>query len=273
MAMLFPDPSGLPLPFRLRGIGVGHPQEPVRRPHGYPRHQWIQVRSGALKMVVGGREQVAPAGDGLYLRPDEAHSYVARGPEPALVDWMGFDGSGVEGIVAVGPLTASGVYRLTGAVAVDRVFTLTWAAASDPGATGLRLSACVYELLMVLTEAAAGTGGSSVAAGLGRLQPVLEALAHRPAQAWDAATLAALVGVTPQHLGRLFRRSLGQSPLEYLGRLRLHRARQLLAERPDLRIHEVGAAVGYPDTNYFVRFFRAREGCTPGEFRALHTGA
>jgi len=60
--------------------------------------------------------------------------------------------------------------------------------------------------------------------------------------------------------------------LEYLVRLRLNRALQLLVERPDLRVHEVGEAVGYPDTNYFIRLFRQREGSTPGQFRSLHLG-
>lgn len=271
MAMLFPELPGLPLPFRLRGIGVNHVQEPVRRPHGYPQHQWIQVRDGRLSLMVPDGREVARPGDGFYLRPDEPHAYHAEGEGGALVDWMGFDGTGVEGALTGGPLTRSGVYRLTGAASVDRVFARTWAAASER-APGPRLSACVYDLLMALTEEAAGTGGFSAAAGLGRLQPVLEALGHRPAHAWDVDSLAALIGVTPQHLGRLFRRSLGQPPLEYLARLRLNRALQLLVERPDLRVHEVGAAVGYPDPNYFIRLFRRREGRTPGEFRALHRG-
>lgn len=269
MAMLFPDLPGLPLPFRLRGIGVAHTQEPIRRPHGYPQHQWILVRSGRLRVSVAQGEEVARPGDGFYLWPDEPHAYAAEGG-PAVVDWMGFDGSGVGDALAGGPLTRSGVFRLTGAESVDNAFTRTWAAASQPGATGPRLSACVYDLLMALTDEAAVTGGTSAAAGLGRLQPVLSALAHRPAHPWDVDSLAALLGVTPQHLGRLFHRTLGQSPLAYLGRLRLNRALQLLVERPDLRVHEVGAAVGYPDPNYFIRLFRHREGRTPGEFRVLH---
>jgi len=270
MAMLFPDLPGIPLSFRLRGIGVGHIQEPIRRPHGYPQHQWIQVRVGRLRLTVAEGEDVAREGDGLYLRPQEPHAYRSEGEGDAVVDWMGFDGPGVSESLAAGPLTRSGVYRLTGAASVDRVFARTWATASDPGATGPRLSACVYDLIMVLTDEAAGVGRISAAAGLGRLQPVLAALTHRPAHPWDADTLAALIGVTPQHLGRLFRRSLGQSPLEYLGRMRLNRALQLLVERPDLRVHEVGAAVGYPDANYFIRLFRRHEGRTPGEFRDLH---
>lgn len=268
--MIFPDLPGLVLPFRLRSIGVGHAQEPIRRPHGYPQHQWIQVRSGRIRLTVGESVGVARPGDGMFLRADEPHTYQSEGEGAATVDWMAFDGSGLDAVLAGGPLVRSGVYRLTGTGAVDRVFARTWAEASEPGVPGSRLSACVYELLMVLTEVAAGLGQTSTASGLGRLEPILEALAHRPAHPWDVDVLAAMIGVTPQHLGRLFRRALGQPPLEYLVRLRLNRALQLLVERPDLRIHEVGAAVGYPDPNYFTRLFRQREGRTPGQFRDLH---
>jgi AraC-like DNA-binding protein len=226
------------------------------------------VRSGRVRFGVAGTLGTARPGDGLYLRPDEPHAYVADGA--ALVDWLAFDGPGVEGVLAAGPLVRSGVYRLSATDAVDRVFARTWASASEPGVPGSRLSSCVYDLLMVLTEVAAGLGQSSAASGLGRLKPVLDALAHRPAHPWDVDVLASLVGVTPQHLGRLFRRALGQGPIEYLVRLRLNRALQLLVERPDLRVHEVGAAVGYPDANYFIRVFRHREGRTPGQFRDLH---
>jgi AraC family transcriptional regulator of arabinose operon len=270
MAMIFPGLPGLPLPYRLRGIGIHHLQEPIRRPHGYPQFQWIQIRSGRLLLEAGGLRQTGRPGDGFFLRPDEPHGYWAVGGGEATVDWMGFDGPGIEASLAGGPLGRSAVYRLTSTDGVDRVFEQTWAAASGPSAAGTRLSACVYELLMVLTEAASGQGRPSAASGLGRLEPVLAALASRPAYPWDIEALAAILGVSPQHLGRLFRRALGQSPLEYLARLRMNRALQLLVERPDLRVHEVGEAVGYPDPNYFIRRFRASEGRTPGEFRDLH---
>ncbi len=269
--MLFPELPGLPLPFRLRSLGVGHQQEPIRRPHGYPHHQWIQVRSGSLALALGELRGVVRAGDGFYLRPNEPHSYVAEAGG-AVVDWMAFDGSGVEEALGNGPLTSSGIYRLSDLEAVDRALVRAWTTASARGNNGSQLSACVYDLLMALTEAAAGLGQVSVAAGLGRLEPVLAALAHRPAAPWDVGALASMIGVTPQHLGKLFRRALGQSPLEYMVRLRLNRALQLLVERPDLRVHEVGEAVGYPDTNYFIRLFRQREGSTPGQFRSLHLG-
>ena len=90
------------------------------------------------------------------------------------------------------------------------------------------------------------------------------------AQAWTAASMAALLGISPQHMGRLFDRSLSQSPMEYLVSLRINRARTLLVDRPELRIHEIAQAVGYPDVNHFIRRFRQREGCSPGQFRSIH---
>ena len=270
--MVFPRKPGLPLPFQLLGIGIGHVQEPVRRPHGYPQHQWIQLRSGTLVLETPDRTDVVRAGDGFYLRPDEPHAYRAEPLAGSVVDWVGFDGVGVPATLGAGPIRRSGVYRLSGTERIDRALEGAWAAASDPAVPAPRLSACAYELLMALAEEVAGPGQTSLAAGRGRLAPVVEALAQRPAEAWDVGALAGVIGVSPQHLGRLFRRAYGLAPLEYVVRFRIHRALQLLVSRPELKVHEVAASVGYPDANYFVRLFRQREGITPGQFRDLHRG-
>ena len=267
--MLFPDPPVLPLPFVVRTIGQGHPQEPIRRPHGYPAYHWLQVRSGLLRY---GFEEtlLARPGDGLFLRPDEPHAY--RSPSgPLIVDWITFSGPGVAPLLSLGPLDQSGVYRLTSARRVVSLMERAWQVATQPHpASGL--SVAVYELLVTLAEDAAGARQSSATDRRGRLEPVVQALSHDPAYPWSVPEMASLLGQTPQSLGRQFREALGCAPLEYLVRLRLGRAQRLLVERPDLRIHEVAKAVGWNDTNYFVRLFRTREGQTPGQFRALHLG-
>jgi AraC-like DNA-binding protein len=269
MPLLFTDLPGIPLPYRLRSLGSHWPQEPIQRPFGYPHHQWFQVRSGALKVEVADAVQTAKAGDGVYLAADEPHAYRAATAE-VVVDFLAFDGPGVADLLHQGPLTRSGVYRLGSPDPVRAVLERAWDLASAQAGKGLRLSACVYELLTTLADEAAGAGQVSTAYQRGRLEPVLAALVHQPTHPWTVGQMAAILGHSPQSLGRLFRQALGQSPLEYLVRLRLNRALQLLAERPDLRVNEVGTAVGYPDTSYFVRLFRQREGLTPGQFQKLH---
>jgi AraC-like DNA-binding protein len=264
--------SASPLPFRLQGLGVDHRQEPIRRVHGYSRFQWIQLRSGDAWVETINGMAMARSGDGLFLRPGEYHAYHdARGDGSLVVDWMNFDGSGVELALASGPLGQSGVYRLARPDLVHAWFVNAWAETADAAlASRRRLSSLVYRLLMELAEAAAPPGQTTVSDDLLRLLPLIRALEARLAEEWTVGDMAAIVGVSAQHLGRLFARSLGQSPLEYLIGLRINRGRVLLVERPELRVHEVAEASGYGDVNHFIRRFRQREGCTPGEFRSLH---
>lgn len=78
--------------------------------------------------------------------------------------------------------------------------------------------------------------------------------------------LAEHAGYTPQHLNRLFRRTLGVTALQYLTRLRMDRAMELLAEGR-LTVEAVAQAVGYEDPFYFSRVFREHVGRSPAQYR------
>lgn len=78
--------------------------------------------------------------------------------------------------------------------------------------------------------------------------------------------LAQQAGLSKNHLCTLFRSETGQNFVEYLHRLRIARARELL-ETTDLRISEVGQAVGYGDAKYFTKVFQKYQNCSPTEYR------
>lgn len=81
--------------------------------------------------------------------------------------------------------------------------------------------------------------------------------------------LARSVGLSPNHLGRLFREHLGQPPMQYLQALRLEQARNLL-RHTDLRVNEIAWQVGWRDPLYFSRLFKRETGCSPSTFRRRH---
>lgn len=56
------------------------------------------------------------------------------------------------------------------------------------------------------------------------------------------------------------------SPLQYLHRMRVQAAKDLLAET-DLKVHEIGYEVGYENVNHFISHFKKTTGMTPGEYR------
>lgn len=81
----------------------------------------------------------------------------------------------------------------------------------------------------------------------------------------SVAAMARSCQVTPQHLIRVFKAALGETPVEYMNRLRIERATHLLTTS-SLSVKEVAAACGFQSAQYFIRIFRRVYGCTPGQF-------
>jgi len=74
--------------------------------------------------------------------------------------------------------------------------------------------------------------------------------------------IAKALGVSPYHLSHVFSQQADFSLFDYLTRLRLARARELLREGR-LNVSEVARAVGYQNANYFAKVFRRYFGMAP----------
>jgi AraC-like DNA-binding protein len=98
---------------------------------------------------------------------------------------------------------------------------------------------------------------------------VRKAMAHvheHYAEALTRETLARYVGVSEDYLTRCFRQELGVTPMAYLNRYRVSRAKELLAAGRK-SMTEVAMAVGFSDSNYFGRVFRREVGISPSDYR------
>jgi AraC family transcriptional regulator len=83
------------------------------------------------------------------------------------------------------------------------------------------------------------------------------------------AQLAQIAGMSSYHFARLFRQSMGVSPLQYLISRRVARAQDLLKEssRP---LAEISHEVGYESQSHFTAVFRKATGFTPKVFRSQY---
>jgi YesN/AraC family two-component response regulator len=86
---------------------------------------------------------------------------------------------------------------------------------------------------------------------------------HRSLSRWE---LAEAIGVSEDHLSRVFRREIGISPWEYLSRYRILRAKELLRCTND-SIRAVAHRVGFTDPAYFSRVFRKVTDFSPSSYR------
>lgn len=69
------------------------------------------------------------------------------------------------------------------------------------------------------------------------------------------ARLAEHVGYSQKQLTRLFRRSIGLTPLQYLQQIRLRTARLLLQDHPELTVRQAASYVGLEPV-YFTRLYK-----------------
>ncbi len=78
--------------------------------------------------------------------------------------------------------------------------------------------------------------------------------------------LASMLDCSASHLSRQFKQRADCSPIEYMIRLRIDKARHLLL-RTDESLQGIASAIGYSDVYYFSRIFKKHAGLSPLKFR------
>ncbi|GIN56726.1 AraC family transcriptional regulator [Lederbergia ruris] len=78
-------------------------------------------------------------------------------------------------------------------------------------------------------------------------------------------------GLSKYHFTRLFHKTTSMTPLNYLTKIRIDKAMELLRSS-DQTIQEIARLVGYSNGNYFSKVFHKKIGMSPGQFReSKHT--
>ncbi|WP_028222476.1 GlxA family transcriptional regulator [Paraburkholderia oxyphila] len=94
-------------------------------------------------------------------------------------------------------------------------------------------------------------------------------LEERFAQNVRISDLAKALAISQQTLLRHFQRHLNTTPRDYVRRLRVESAQQLLL-RTSRSIDQIAALVGYDDVHSFREVFRELTGFSPSRYRAAH---
>jgi len=133
------------------------------------------------------------------------------------------------------------------------------------------LRAKLLELIVYLSRAYMETDTTEAHALL-RVGHVIGALENDFQKDWKLENLLSIAHMSRSNLMRVFRKATGQTPIEYLIRLRIQRAMELL-RNSTLSVTEIAFEVGFKDSNYFTRQFRRVLGQSPRSFRQASASA
>jgi signal transduction histidine kinase/AraC-like DNA-binding protein len=134
----------------------------------------------------------------------------------------------------------------------------------------------LYQTKDLLTPAEASGVLQGVAAGHAVLPQATSAVVKRAlvylheqyGRSLARHDVALAVGVSESYLSQIFHRELGLSPWDYLSRLRIHMAKELLSSTRE-SITTVAGRVGFEDAAYFSRVFHKLVGESPHTYRQL----
>lgn len=155
-----------------------------------------------------------------------------------------------------------------------------WTAAIDhlvsetakPGPGNRAVLARLSELLFTelvrwqLSYISEGHGGWLAGLNDAHVGRALSLLHAEPARPWTVEMLARQAGTSRAALGRRFVELVGDTPMQYLAKWRMHVARRQLRES-SLGLGEIAARVGYESEAAFSRAFRRLVGVPPASWR------
>lgn len=99
-----------------------------------------------------------------------------------------------------------------------------------------------------------------------RLVALKEYIRANVSQDVSLAQMASITGLSPKHLCRCFKQATGQSPYQYLLKLRMDEAKRLLRHgNPSMT--EVALSTGFSTPSHFSTAFRKATGLSPSQFR------
>jgi AraC-like DNA-binding protein len=128
------------------------------------------------------------------------------------------------------------------------------------------LQLIVAKLLQLGGTAARARLPSAERMKIERLKMLIDYIQANFARPLRLQDLAAHVAISEAYLCRFFKEFTRQSPLSYVGRIRVQKAAVLLRDT-DAKIMDIALDVGFANLSYFVVVFKQHFGCTPSEYR------
>lgn len=99
-----------------------------------------------------------------------------------------------------------------------------------------------------------------------RLRPVISYIEEHFGEKIYIETLADMITVSPDYFTKMFKDSIGKTPIDYINGIRINRALALLSGS-DTPINEIAESIGFSNTNYFHKIFKQYMNTSPLAYR------
>ncbi|MBD2846923.1 helix-turn-helix transcriptional regulator [Paenibacillus sp. IB182496] len=233
----------------------------------YNKMYYIREGSGYVKL--DGRTYYPRPGELYFLPAGRQQSYgTLEGREPFGKYWCHFRAN-VGGLELFQLVETPTCVSLGDRADIKQLFEQLIARNRDASlASEFRVRALMFELLANYLEA----GGppkwnTGVSASFEKMSQVLRYIELHLAESLNVETLARIAHFHPNYFINVFRSFTGYSPIQYINRMRLEKAKHLVATT-ELSVSAIAATIGM-ELPYFSRMFKEHTGLAPTAYREM----
>lgn len=204
-------------------------------------------------------------GQGFLIKPGMFEKYYADREEPWTFLWVVAYGDDMEK-----------VFRAYGADKESMIFEYGFADELESELEFIRIhsgeSAGICEMLslfwnIVKLFESSEKGTGNVKNSKIYLEYAAEMISRKFSRNITVREICEKLGVSEPYLFRIFKSEYGKSPKRYISDFRIAQSKLLLT-RTDMKIGEVGSAVGFDDVLAFSKFFSKETGMSPSAYRS-----
>ncbi|MBD2867467.1 AraC family transcriptional regulator [Paenibacillus sp. IB182493] len=238
--------------------------------HGYYLIHLVLDGEGVYETL--GESHTLGTGDVFVIFPDILVKYEADKSNPWKYMWVAFSGEIVEeSLTSIGIAPDRTVIRGCSLPAMKRMFRSlrkSLQRADFPKAGNMEASGwlrLILSELALLRQPAETEAEAPPSRSFRQIDQAIRLLSLQYGQQLSIEGIAHTLGYHRAHLTKLFKEATGLSPMQFLFKIRMKKAEELLGG--ELTIAQIAASVGYNDPLFFTKQFHKWSGLSPTEFR------
>jgi AraC-type DNA-binding domain-containing proteins len=206
-------------------------------------------------------------GDSFLYFPSEEQYYYSDTEDPWEIIWVHFRGSYLKEFFIEKGFHLSNVWtlKLWNNIKIN-IFNLLKEAENSGILHQSTLSTLTYGIISeFLSQAEALTvNKGDIYNKIVTILPKMRELSSKP---FVLKYWADQLNISTFYFCKMFKKTTGMSPTNFIMLCRLQKSKQLLTEKSEWTVKRIALECGYPSISYFGKIFLENEGLTPAEYR------
>jgi AraC-like DNA-binding protein len=240
----------------------------IKKPQGHEYDQFFFNSSGSGWLEMNGKKYELAEGSAFFIPAHTPHCYYPEG-DVWDIRWMVPGGSGLQELYQKLHLEGGGVYLLEDESELDVILNrMRRKLIQNEESGNLFAAGYVYEFIFEFARQTSLKDKKRMKDGKYSfyMKELREYIGNHFMHPITLENLCEVIAVSPQHLCRIFKESVGMRPMEYVAQVRVEMAKSLLLYS-GYPVQKIANMCGFQNVNYFCKIFKRSENMTPGEYR------